>query len=91
MAVLVFFVFFGVVMKVQVKVYATLRKYAADGVSGGCELELAEGATVGDALAELKIPEAEVAFVFVNSVRQELDQALADGNELGVFPPIAGG
>ena len=78
-------------MKIKVKVFATLRKYAADESSGEQELELAEGATVGDALTELKIPQAEVAFVFVNSVRQKLDEALAEGDELGVFPPIAGG
>ena len=78
-------------MKIKVKVFATLRKYVADKSSGAQELELAEGATVGDALAELKIPQAEVAFVFVNSTRQKLDEQLAEGDELGVFPPIAGG
>jgi molybdopterin converting factor small subunit len=78
-------------MKIKVKVFATLRKYAPDESSGQQELELAEGATVGKALAELKIPEREVAFVFVNSTRQEMDWPLAEGDELGVFPPIAGG
>ena len=78
-------------MKIKVKVFATLRKYAADESSGQQELELAEGTTVGEALAKLKIPEREVAFVFVNSTRQKLDEPLAEGDELGVFPPIAGG
>ncbi len=76
-------------MKIKVKVFATLRKYLAD--KSSAELELDEGATVGDALAKLKIPEAEVAFVFVNSTLRKLDEPLADGEELGVFPPIAGG
>ena len=78
-------------MKIKVKVFATLRKYAPDESSGQQELELAEGATVGDALTRLKIPEREVAFVFVNSARKKLDEPLAEGDELGVFPPIAGG
>ncbi|MCK4851289.1 MAG: MoaD/ThiS family protein [Phycisphaerae bacterium] len=78
-------------MKIKVKVFATLRKYVADESSGQQELELAEGATVGDALTELKIPEREVAFVFVNSTQKKLDEPLAEGDELGVFPPIAGG
>ena len=73
------------------KVFATLRKYAADESSGEQELELAEGAMVGEALAKLKIPEREEAFVFVNSTHRKLDEPLADGDELGVFPPIAGG
>ncbi len=78
-------------MKIRVKVFATLRKYVAEEGSGEQELELAEGARVGDVLGELKIPEEEVAFVFVNSVRQKLDEPLAEGDEVGVFPPIAGG
>ena len=78
-------------MKIRVKVFATLRKYAPDESSGEQEVELAEGATVGEALVRLKIPEREVAFVFVNSTRRKLDEALAAGDELGVFPPIAGG
>ena len=78
-------------MKIKVKVFATLRKYAVDESSGEQELELTEGATVADALAKLKIPESEVAFVFVNSTRQKLDEPLTAGDELGVFPPIAGG
>ena len=78
-------------MKIKVKVFATLRKYIPDESSGQQEVELAEGATVGDALAKLKIPESEVAFVFVNSTRQKLDEPLTAGDELGVFPPIAGG
>ena len=78
-------------MKIKVKVFATLRKYVADESSGQQELELAEEATVEEAVRELKIPEEQVAFVFVNSVRKKLDEPLTEGDELGVFPPIAGG
>ena len=78
-------------MKIKVKVFATLRKYAPDASSGKQELELTEGVTVGQVLDELKIPQEEVAFVFVNSVQQKMDKALAQGDELGIFPPIAGG
>ncbi len=78
-------------MKIKVKVFATLRKYAPDASSGEQELELTEAATVGQVLDELKIPQEEVAFVFVNSVQQKMDKPLAQGDELGIFPPIAGG
>ncbi len=76
-------------MKINVKVYATLRKYVGD--KSSTELELADGTTVGQVLAKLKIPQDQVAFVFVNSVHKKLDHALAEGDNLGVFPPIAGG
>lgn len=78
-------------MKVQVKVFATLRKYAPDQSVQEHGLELPEGATIRQALEQLKVPEPEVAFVFVNSTRKKLDEPLADGNELGIFPPMAGG
>ena len=78
-------------MKVQVKLFATLRKYAPDDSVQKEGLELSEGATIRQVLEQLGVPGPEVAFVFVNSKRQKLDEPLADGDELGIFPPIAGG
>ena len=78
-------------MKVQVKLFATLRKYAPEDSVHKSGLELAQGTTIRQVLEQLAVPEPEVAFVFVNSRRQKLDEPLADGDELGIFPPIAGG
>ena len=78
-------------MKVRVKLFATLRKYGSDKVAPNDGLELAEGATIRQVLAQLGVPESAIAFVFVNSRQCKLDESLADGDELGVFPPIAGG
>ena len=78
-------------MKVQVKLYATLREHAGENSSAKRSLELPDGATVRQALEHLKVPEDRVAFVFVNSTLRKLHEPLADGDELGVFPPIAGG
>ncbi len=78
-------------MKVQVKLFATLRKYTPDESVQKEGLQLPEGATIRQALQKLGVPEPEVAFVFVNSVRKKLDEPLADADELGIFPPIAGG
>ncbi len=47
--------------------------------------------TIRQVLEQLGVPEVEVAFAFVNSKRQKLDESLSDGDELGIFPPIAGG
>lgn len=78
-------------MKIRVRVFATLRKYTPEASAGEQELDVAEGATVGQVLEQLKIPQAQVALVFVNSTHQKMDRPLADGDELGIFPPIAGG
>lgn len=78
-------------MIVQVKFFATLRKYAPGESAQKEGLELPEEATISQALQKLGVPEPEVAFVFVNSVRKKLEEPLADGDELGIFPPMAGG
>ena len=77
--------------KIKVKLFATLRKYAPQASASEQELEVAQGTTASQVLEQLKIPQAQVAFVFVNSTHQKMDKALADGDKLGVFPPIAGG
>ena len=78
-------------MKVNVKLFATLRKYSPESSANQQSLDLADGTTSRQVLQQLAVPEPEVAFVFVNSKRQKLDEPLSDGDELGVFPPIAGG
>lgn len=77
---------------VEVRVYATLRKYLADG--GRTEsypLELAPGTTVADLIAHLGIPGPEVKVVFINYRAVPQEHVLADGDRVGIFPLVAGG
>ncbi len=78
-------------MRVQVKLFAILRKYVPPGSPANQDLDLADGSTIRQVLQQLDVPEPEVAFVFVNSKRQKLDEPLSHGDELGIFPPMAGG
>jgi molybdopterin converting factor small subunit len=79
-------------IRVKLKLYATLRKYKPElGHGEAAPLELRDGATLRDLLAAIGIPAAETKQCFVNAVGQELDFILHDGDEVGVFPPIAGG
>jgi molybdopterin converting factor small subunit len=39
----------------------------------------------------LPIPRELARVVFVNGIRQEPDWVLREGDEVGIFPPIAGG
>ena len=74
-------------MKVHLKLFATLR-------DGRFEEELREyvaRTTVGQVLDDLEIPGSEVKIVFVNNRHAPVDRELADGDVLGVFPPIGGG
>ena len=78
-------------MEIHVKLFATLRKYLPDESNQKLPLELPDGATIRQVLQQLSVPEPEVAFVFVNSKHRKLDQPLSPGDELGIFPPMAGG
>jgi molybdopterin converting factor small subunit len=79
-------------MTVHVKLFATLRRYRPGlGIGEAFPVKLPAGATVGDLLRELGLPEKEVKVVFVNALFRERDYALADGDEVGIFPPVGGG
>jgi molybdopterin converting factor small subunit len=77
---------------VHVKLFATLRRYRPGlGLGEAFPVELQEGATVGDLVRQLDLPAEEVKIVFVNALFRDLDHILADGDELGIFPPVGGG
>jgi molybdopterin synthase catalytic subunit len=81
-------------MDVTVRLFASLREHAG---AGTVELDLADGATVADAIAVLRggalagLPENAP---FVTAVAREYvkpDHALAQGDELALVPPVSGG
>jgi molybdopterin synthase sulfur carrier subunit len=79
-------------MRVRVKLFATLRRYAENEKAGvPFEVELAEAATLQELLIQLNIPVEEAKITFVNGVIQELDYVIKTGDEVGIFPPIGGG
>jgi molybdopterin synthase sulfur carrier subunit len=52
---------------------------------------LPDGATVGGLIQQIGLPESEVKVVFVNALFREPAHVLADGDEVGIFPPVGGG
>ncbi len=81
-------------MKIQVRLFATLRQLAGWPQQA---LELPSGATVADALAELdrRFPQLTVStrtiYVAVNQEYARGTQPLQEGDELAIFPPVSGG
>lgn len=75
-------------MQIQVKLMGLLRdKTPADGT-----LELADDATIEDALVALQIPVDSVHVFTVNgTLERDKQRTLATGNELTVLPPAGGG
>lgn len=77
---------------VYVKLFATLRTYRPGlGIGEAFAVQVPEGATVGDLIDKLDLPKDEVKIIFVNALNRETDHVLAEGDELGIFPPIGGG
>ena len=82
------------VLRVAVRLFAGYRERA--GVAQ-VELELPQGATVGDLASEMvrRYPpmtrEASRLVVAVNQEYQEHDHVLSGGDEVALIPPVSGG
>ena len=80
-------------MQIKMKLMAALRSKLPPGSSGGAaQVDVEPGATVAKALEKLGIASGRVHLVLINgSMEPERDRVLVDGDELTVFPPVAGG
>ena len=76
-------------MRVTVRLFAGLRERAGWSRQ---EVELADGATVGDLWPTLGLGDEPGGLVYaVNRSYTERGTALADGDEIGLIPPVSGG
>lgn len=80
-------------MLVRVKLYASLRRYRPEIALGQAFLcTLPDGSTVGHLIVDaLGLPSQEVAIMLVNGVYSNREQLLKDGDQVALWPPIAGG
>lgn len=80
----------------SVKLYALLRKHhPGPNRSAALVIDLPDTATVRDLAqhlaATLGAPAELVKAAFVNNRTVTLDAALADGDQVSLFPPVVGG
>jgi len=83
-------------MRVVFKLFASLADYLpADRRGNIVELDVAPGSTVGDLITQYRVPEKSAHLVLVNGhyilPAARAGRVLAEGDELAIWPPIAGG
>lgn len=79
-------------MQIQIKLLATFRKYLpADTKGYSTELVISPHTNIFDLLADLKIPYNTDCVILVNGKTPGDDQQLFEGDEVCVFPAMAGG
>ncbi len=78
--------------RVIVKLYGTLRK-KIDGYDSakGLDIEIKDGATIGEIVTDLGIPESKIGFVTANGTIVNADSIVTSGDIIKVFQPIFGG
>ena len=77
---------------VRVRLFATLRQFQPGlGLGEAFSVELPDKATVADLIQQLDLPDKEIKIIFVNGIFRDRAHPLADGDELGIFPPVGGG
>jgi molybdopterin converting factor small subunit len=78
------------IMTIHVQLFAYLSKFSLSGQEK-FQLEVGPDATVGWLLGNLKIPPDFERMVLVNGRRANPETRLAEGDDVFIFPPAAGG
>jgi sulfur carrier protein ThiS len=79
-------------MKVRVDLFGTLnQKVSGDRQAQGIEVEIAEGTTVNDLLALLKIEPSRRAVVVIDGRIRKANDTIPDGSRARIFQPVHGG
>ncbi|AIF53338.1 MoaD/ThiS family protein [Pelosinus sp. UFO1] len=78
-------------MYIEVRLYATLRRYYPSWIAGVSSVEVQADSRVSDLLNTMKIDMAEVHIIMINGVSSTLDSALQVGDRVGLFPAVGGG
>jgi len=79
-------------MRVEVRVFATLRRYLPElGIGEAKIVEVAPDTTFGELSDLLRLPSEEVKICIRNGLHAEAQDLIEDGDRIAFFPPIAGG
>lgn len=74
-------------MDITIKLFATLSKGRFDEKT----MNFSENASILNVIEAIGITSDEAAIIFVNGRHAQIEQRLADGDTVSIFPPIGGG
>ena len=77
-------------MKIRVELQSYLDQYSPND-KHIFDYDVAEGATVGDMLRKLGVPDDLASVVVVSDENRTKDHQLVGGDRVTVLPPLAGG
>ena len=83
-------------MKIAFKLFASLTDYLPpERLGNRVELDVDGDTTIANLVARYRVPERSAHLVLVNGVfvppSERASRRLAEGDELAIWPPIAGG
>ena len=79
-------------MNVNVQLFAYFRKEIKDlDAEGRKTVKLPENSKMSDLLNAIGIPQGRFKLIIHNGLHCREDKVLADGDQVSIFPPIAGG
>jgi len=79
-------------MRIEVAVFATLRRYMPElGLGETKTLEVEPGTTIAEVVEMLGLPKDEVQIVVRNHLHADLSDAVTEGDRIVFVPAIGGG
>lgn len=79
-------------MKVNVRLFASLREYVVDYDPGkGVDVEMEEGSTVEALIQTLRLPQNEASVIFINGALKKTTDPMNDQDLIKIFSPLSGG
>jgi len=79
-------------VKIEVRVFATLRRYLPElGIGEAKVMDVPDGTTLDEIRVTLGLPAEEVKVIMVNHLQADPEDLAADGDRITYIPAVAGG
>ena len=78
-------------MVLEVRLYATLRRYVPSSPNGVITVDVSDGMTVLDLVKKIDIDPTEIHLIMINGIGCEIEKLLTNGDRVALFPPVGGG